>query len=75
MISEEAMKKNEADASLVLSNSKAYSAQIWDAARAIKELCESVRELQSHLSECQAVRDTWCAAYTELRDHPHGRAN
>lgn len=68
MISEEDLRKNEADAALVLANSKAYTAQMWDAARAIKELCESVRELR-------ALRDSWCAAYTELRDSPQSRSN
>jgi hypothetical protein len=47
MISEDDLKKYEADAALVLSNSKAYTAQMWDAARAIKNLCESVRELRA----------------------------
>lgn len=68
MISEDDLKKYEADAALVLSNSKAYTAQMWDAARAIKELCESVRELR-------ALRDSWCAAYTELRDNPQTLSN
>ncbi len=68
MISEEDLRKNEADAALVLSNSKAYNAQMWDAARAIKELCESVRELRT-------LRDSWCAAYTELRDNPQSPSN
>lgn len=52
----------------------AYSC-LKDAARAIKELCASVRELQAQLKDCQDVRDSWCAAYTDLRDTPQNLTN
>lgn len=47
MISEEDLAKNERDAAAVIENPKAFTAQIYDAARAIQELCASVRELQA----------------------------
>ena len=75
MISEEDLKINEESAALVLANTKKFTAQVYDAARAVKELCESVRALRAQLKDCQNVRDSWCSAYTELRDSPQAPSN
>lgn len=75
MISEEDLKRNEESTAYVLANTKKFTAQMYDAARAMKELCQSVRDLQAHLKACQAVRDSWCAAYTDLRGNPQRPSN
>ena len=75
MISEEDLKKNEESAALVLSNTKEFDALTYDAAKAIQELCASVRELQAELKECRTLRDSWCNAYAELRDNPQSASN
>ncbi len=75
MISADDLKKNDDSAALVLDNTKDFDALTYDAAKAITELCASVRELQKQLQDCRDLRDSWCAAYTELRDNPQAKAN
>lgn len=34
------------------------------------ECATEIERLRENLKTCQEVRDSWCAAYTELRDNP-----
>jgi outer membrane murein-binding lipoprotein Lpp len=47
MITDENLQKNEEGAAFVLANPKGFTAVTWDAARAVQELCETVRELRA----------------------------
>lgn len=38
-------------------------------------IAKRIADLQNALEDCQSVRDSWCAAYTELRDNPKQSAN
>ncbi len=36
---------------------------------AVAEAVTEIERLQAELKACREVRDSWCAAYTELRDN------
>lgn len=55
MISEYDLAKNERDAAAIIDNPRAFSAQIYDAAKAIKELCSSLRETVHALRKVSIV--------------------
>lgn len=41
----------------------------------VAEAMAEIERLRAELKDCRAVRDSWCAAYTELRDNPKQPAN
>jgi hypothetical protein len=75
-LTEEELAKFERDADFVIADkSRLFHAVTFDAARSVKSLCKHIRSLQAQILECRAVRDSWCSAYTELRDNPASKSN
>ena len=41
----------------------------------VAESVAEIERLRAELTDCQHVRDNWCAAYTELRDQQKPETN